>query len=573
MKRSGVVLALTVGLGAVALGQDKRPENIDVVLEDADVRAAFAAIETRARRPILVDPAFKGEHVTISLKDIPWHDAVDVIAKMTGGYVIKLNGGTPFVVANPRATLALSNVPVREAIAAVTTGTKLQAVVANDVQGNVTVDFKDLAPAAALSAIAHSCSAEAWDVDGVAVVTKRRLAGVSPISLVTSVPEVTSPQDAKVTQHTLDVDLEGADIREACEGIGSRVGLNIIVEPDYKATVTLHAREIPWWDAIAYFVATTGGQIEWRGSVLVLDRAPSMSVRSYATSVSSLFRLLGPYAGKNLAVGPGASVFAAPMQLSSVRWALALRVAAIANGYDLVEQGPDTVALAPTLSAGIVVDDPTPVPAAAPAPAPEPLLELEARVEALFLDVAANEGAQPLEKIMALADGPEAWRVVRAVFKNRIRRFGAEQRKLILRKLDIREAEDAVFRAEKLALGDEGEREEARRLVARAAELVKPYSIPGSETYLAPRRAAVMRTVTAIADAAGRGRLTIEAIAIDPRPESKDRCIVGGRIYAVGDEVLDSAGRPINGLRIVKIDSWRVRFRLDDFEFDRRVPW
>jgi hypothetical protein len=576
MKRSGVVaLALALGIAAASRAQDKK--TIDVFLDDKDVPAAFAEIAAKVHAPILVDPALKGERLTINLQEIPWRDALEVCARMVRADVVWLKGGTPFVGATEGKTVALANVTVREAVAAVTTGTRLQAVVANDVQGNVSVDFKDLAPAAALSAIAHSCSAEAWNVDGVAVVTKRRPVGRSPIAPTLRIVEIQGSDDYPAGKRTLDVDLQNVDVREACEVIGRNVGRNIIVEPDYgDARVTLHAQAIPWWDAIAYVAATTGGEIEWRGSILILSRTPPMSVRTFSASVASVFRILSAYAGKNVAVGPGASVFAAPLRLSSVRWEVALRVAAIANGFDLVEQGRDTVALAPTLYAGIVVDDPTPLSLAEPRPSLAALADVDQDITTALESVEAfpERSDEKIADLLRIArDRPDGFRVARMVLSRWFKRL-AQATKMIERELDLAEADSALEGAT-AAMNDE-RFEDARALVARARKLVGsgPYhDLEGRKRDIAIRADILLSEVPMMAEAIARGRLVLEAIVIDPRPDSSSRCVLGGRIYQVGDVVLDGSGRPIKDLSVTNIDEAGVKLKYRELVLIRKVPW
>src|SRR5437773_695766 len=67
---------------------DRKPEaaqlkrEIDVSVEEADLRDVMDEIGRRVGRNIIVEPDIH-EKVTISLRKIPWRDAVEVIAKMT----------------------------------------------------------------------------------------------------------------------------------------------------------------------------------------------------------------------------------------------------------------------------------------------------------------------------------------------------------------------------------------------------------------------------------------------------------------------------------------------------------
>src|SRR5262249_54759858 len=55
--------------------------NINIEVEDADLRDIVAEIGRRVKKPIIVDGGID-EKVTISLQEIPWRDSLDVIARM-----------------------------------------------------------------------------------------------------------------------------------------------------------------------------------------------------------------------------------------------------------------------------------------------------------------------------------------------------------------------------------------------------------------------------------------------------------------------------------------------------------
>lgn len=76
---SSQVIAST-GASVAPIGRATR---IDLDVEDMDLVQVMDLIGRQVGTNILVDPAVH-ERVTISLRDVPWRDAVDLIARRAG---------------------------------------------------------------------------------------------------------------------------------------------------------------------------------------------------------------------------------------------------------------------------------------------------------------------------------------------------------------------------------------------------------------------------------------------------------------------------------------------------------
>lgn len=485
----GWAAVLAASVLAVASAQEDRPL-VDVELDDVSAPLAFATIGSKSGKTVLVAPGLRLERVTIRLKQVPWREAVEVIARMSHAEVVTLTGGT-LLVSGQRTSVALDHAAVRDAVARVASGSFANVVVANDVQGTVTIDFKDVAPVAALRSIAHACEAEAWDLGGAVVVTKRRPEGVAPVSTGARLSQL-----AKVDRFTpVSIDVDGEDLREYCER-GHPFGRGappVLVDPsvDEKLSVRLH--DVPWCDALAYVALLTRCQIEDRGKVLVLTQPPPVTIRTRGATVASLLKLLSGYAGKNLAIGSGSEIPAAPMNLESLPWMTSIRVAALTNGFKVFEDSEDAISVTAWSTPAKLPSDETPAPAIEPPAEPRAALE----------------------------------------------------------------------RAEAIILRGEGAFADATTLLERASR--------SSDAASKARARFLSEWSPRIADVVERGKLVIEAVVTDARPESKDRCLVGGRALEIGDEVLDGKGVAIPAVRVVKILKDGVRFRLEDVEFERRI--
>lgn len=93
MRGSGLLLAVLAGCSAAPAARPPAPspgttapvssgERIHVDVDGEDLAEVMDRIGRDVGRTILVDPSVQ-ESVTVSLRDIPWREAVDVIARMT----------------------------------------------------------------------------------------------------------------------------------------------------------------------------------------------------------------------------------------------------------------------------------------------------------------------------------------------------------------------------------------------------------------------------------------------------------------------------------------------------------
>jgi type IV pilus assembly protein PilQ len=127
-------------------------------------------------RPEAQDP-LSGEEVTIELTDVPWRDALDLVAEKVGGVVEERAGGVLALVRPQRVTFEFADADVRKIIETIAKSSNANIVVGPEVTGLLTVRFDDVPWRDALDVVARTL--------GYTVVQEKRgvLRVVDPLSL------------------------------------------------------------------------------------------------------------------------------------------------------------------------------------------------------------------------------------------------------------------------------------------------------------------------------------------------------------------------------------------------------
>lgn len=140
---------LAVGLVALVaaspvLAQAKVTLTLDhLEAQDRDLADVMAEIGRRAGKTIVVDPRVK-ERVTITLRQVSWRDAVDVIARRTRCTIEVLPGGSLLLSRPERMRLELSDADVRVALLLLARYAGRSIVIAPQVKGRVTLSLADV---------------------------------------------------------------------------------------------------------------------------------------------------------------------------------------------------------------------------------------------------------------------------------------------------------------------------------------------------------------------------------------------------------------------------------------------
>jgi type II secretory pathway component GspD/PulD (secretin) len=150
---AGTAHAQTGESPLLAGGQGPRQAmRIDVDFDGEDLANVMEAIGRQVGRNILVDPNVR-ETVRVSLRDIPWREAVDVIARMTRCEVEERPGGILVLTQPPKVTIQFTDANVRTVLQLLAAYSGKNIIIAPDVAGQITLDLKEVHWLRALHAI------------------------------------------------------------------------------------------------------------------------------------------------------------------------------------------------------------------------------------------------------------------------------------------------------------------------------------------------------------------------------------------------------------------------------------
>lgn len=169
---------LIAGLAAQAGAQDRLTHTVDVEARDRDLREVLAEVSRRSGRTIVLDARVR-ERVTLSLRQVSWRDAVEVLARRARCTVEVLPGGGLLLTRPERITVELVDADVRTALLLLARFAERSVVLGPEVQGRVTLSLREVEPARAFEAVARTAGDFAVVADG-ALVTVGAGRGAAP---------------------------------------------------------------------------------------------------------------------------------------------------------------------------------------------------------------------------------------------------------------------------------------------------------------------------------------------------------------------------------------------------------
>jgi len=301
----------------------------------------MTGIGQKAGYTILVDPGIQ-ETVRVRLLDIPWREAVDVVARMTRCEVEEI-GTSIYLTRHAKVTLNAQRMNIRTVLQLIAEQTKKNIVVGPNVRGNITLDFKERHWQQALEALAWSAcldvTVQSRDLirvqrrgltvgaDGEQVLERAR----RPAKPVFPEPQRPGDEDATVT-----LDVKDVELSDAMEQIGRTVSRNLLVDPDVRDRITLNVHDTPWREAVEAAARMTGARIEERpGGILLLTKPPAGALRAREAPAQEFFQLLASVAAKDIVISP--EVMARiDTRLESPYLVEAIEATATAYGYQVV---------------------------------------------------------------------------------------------------------------------------------------------------------------------------------------------------------------------------------------------
>ncbi|HZU97364.1 MAG TPA: hypothetical protein VFF73_11755, partial [Planctomycetota bacterium] len=312
---------------------------IDIACEEAELRDVVATIGSRVGRPILVDSDVH-EKVSIALRQIPWRDALDVLARMHKCDIDTIGSETLVFTQAPKVTIQFHQANVRVVLQLLAAYSGKNIVIAPSCPSTeLSVDFHEVNWLKALRSILKTFHVHAVLHGSIIVV----LPGDGPDLPDDATQAVLRDSDEPYPhpELRLDMSLEDADLREVMDEVGRRVRANIIVEPDIHEKVTVDLEGVPWHDALVVIARLTRCEIEKKGSVWVLTQAPKVTLQATDTPAAVWFQLLAKYAGKNNVIAAPDVTGEITCDLHEAHWVDAIKATALAYGYDLAEDPGD----------------------------------------------------------------------------------------------------------------------------------------------------------------------------------------------------------------------------------------
>jgi hypothetical protein len=615
----GRALALVLLCALPALAQTP-PQRIDVDFEEEELAAALGAVANFAATTVVVDPEVQAP-ITVSLRDIPWREAVDVMARMCRCDVEELAPGVLWVSRPARVTVEFQDTDVTTVLRLIASYAGVELVVTPGVVGRVSLDLTEEPWLRAMQTVAAAAGLWLEERSGLVVVRP----GPAPAR---PAPAVGADDARELLRPPLvSLELDGP-IADALERVGKAADRNVLVDPNVTETLRLSLRRVPWRVAVDLVARLTRCQVEARaGGILVLTRAPRTRYNAVGAPAAAWFQLLGREAGLNV-VSAGAQG-TIDCDLTGLRPDEVLEATARAAGLELAWSDGgggargDTVTLrprpvvedlqAPAHELDPLLDDiarlakdgqaerlaprlqellartrarggraAPPRAGRPPAPSPPPA-EVLARFDGLLdhMDLLAAERrvedlVETMAELKALLreQGPGLVRAAPARLAKRPPTDAREVELSILLAVFV-EHGNLLLRAMDEAVGRE-EPSAVRGLFLEVEELAESMRAEEREVFHRNAEALYLRARSR-RDHAKRLEemlafpLALSATVVAPASEgSEPRAILNGWLVAAGDDVKDADGGPLP-VKVVEVVPGAVRVRWEDLEFVRAL--
>jgi len=150
---SGAILALAMTVGAQepqqgdagvqSATEGDRSSLLTLKLKDRSLLEVVASIRRKASVNIIMDEAIDSD-VTIDLEDVPWRQALELVAEAAGCIVVDLGRNVLKVEKPPRVYFAFENADIQKVIDTIAKISGANIVVAPEVRGPITLRLKDI---------------------------------------------------------------------------------------------------------------------------------------------------------------------------------------------------------------------------------------------------------------------------------------------------------------------------------------------------------------------------------------------------------------------------------------------
>jgi hypothetical protein len=573
------ILALTLVLGCSVAAEGApdepkpapkkaAPKKINVDVQGVDLADLMEQIGASVGRNILVDPDVT-ETVTLNLRDIPWRQAVEVIAKMTRCTVEERAGGILLLTQPARVTLAAVKVPLSHVVERIarTAGVRISLKPEDLGKALVSLEVKNTPWLKALAILLETAG-----VGLIADDEGYRIVPLAEIKRIEAEAKKRKPAKREKAGKSVSVDVEDVSIADVMEQIGNAVGRNILVDPAVDETVTVYLRDIPWREAVEVIAKMTRCEIEERqGGILLLTQPPNVLIQTAEAPVEGVLRLLAAYAKKKI-LFEGAPKGRVTCELTRIRWLRGMHALAKSVGLS-VKLGPKGLSLTVEGSGRAAPVKPPLKPGPARSPQPDEkalaaqVAKLKPEIDKLFKRTVALAEARDVDKLIAvIADVrklisrggiavAEAVKAGLARWDRRLEAFG-EVRLGLEFQVDIQEG-NLALRALARAISDK-RYSDAPKVFKRVKEIKDRMYGRDREVFHRNAEALFLRGKSLLDRAAELKRTVgfatrVTVIVVVPPGDERSSALVDDRVYREGETLLDAKGKKIPGLVLKEI--------------------
>lgn len=138
--------------GVSAEAESERSSRLTLRLKDRDLREVVASISKKANANVIMDPSIEAT-VTIDLQDVPWRQALKLVAEQARCIVTEVEGGVLKVENPPKTTFSFENTDIQKVVDTIAKISGANIVVAPEVKGSITVRLKNIPWRDALEAV------------------------------------------------------------------------------------------------------------------------------------------------------------------------------------------------------------------------------------------------------------------------------------------------------------------------------------------------------------------------------------------------------------------------------------
>lgn len=280
-----------------ASAQEGRRVHCDV--EDADLGEVLVQVARTASASLVVDPRVQ-ERVSVSLRDIPWRECVDVLARMTRCEVVERPSGVLFVTQPARLSATFEQAHVSSVLRLLAAQGGEPVWIDPAVSATVSVTVTEATWPEAVTLVAQTAGLQVAWVDGCALVS----AGAPDAGLARRAPLAERFPDSR----RVSLDPEDSTLASFLRDVVAGADVNLMYDPDALDDVPIHAvlRDVPWAEAVDLMLELTDCSAREAGRVVHVTSQARVTLELEApSSVRASLRLLAAYGGSNLVLSPG----------------------------------------------------------------------------------------------------------------------------------------------------------------------------------------------------------------------------------------------------------------------------